>query len=196
MDDASGYGVATLPDGTTFVTGTFSVMSKFGVGDPHSVTLMSAGADDGFVARYASTGALDWARRFGGVESEFSSAVAVGADSAVLITGRFRQPAEFDAGDAGTFTLDGQASDDVYVAAYDRDGSLAWAKWAGGPGDETGLSIAAAPDGAVFITGHLNPTVSSDTLATFGKGEAHETTLREDGTTFLAKYRSCILKTH
>ena len=67
----SGYRVASTPDGGTVVAGLFTGTADF---DPTSgKTLLTAvGESDGFVARYSSSGALVWARRFGSDQGDFS----------------------------------------------------------------------------------------------------------------------------
>src|SRR4051794_231373 len=67
----SGYRVAATPDGGTVVAGLFSGTADF---DPTSgKTLLTAvGDSDAFVARYSSSGALMWAKRFGGAEGDFN----------------------------------------------------------------------------------------------------------------------------
>jgi hypothetical protein len=59
---------------------------------------------------------------------------------------------------------------DIFLAKYNSDGTLAWAKRAGGSGTDDGR-LASLPDGTVLMTGRFQVT------AVFGQGEANQTTL-------------------
>ena len=60
---------------------------------------------------------------------------------------------------------------DVFIAKYDADGALIWAKKAGGSSREEGFSIACDGSGNSIITGYFGETV------TFAAGETNETML-------------------
>ncbi len=90
-------------------------------------------------------------------------------------------------GDPNETTLTEDAGSYAYVARYDADGTLAWAKRAGAAGGSTSmLDIATLSDGSVVIAGGVS------TLATFGEGEPNETTVTSPGfryaSPFLARY--------
>ena len=58
-----GFGISTLPDGSSIITGWFTGTASFG-----STTLSAADANeiDGFVAKLDSNGNYLWAKKFGG----------------------------------------------------------------------------------------------------------------------------------
>jgi hypothetical protein len=187
---ASGYGIAASVDGTTVVTGTFNSTATFGPGEPGETTLTAVGGDDGFVAQLAADGSLQWARKFGGTDSEYGAAVAMRADGTVVVTGRFSGPADFDSGGSAPFVLQGFGPGyDIYLAAYARNGTLAWAKAAGGNGSDGGGNLATTHDGAVLVIGEINQGLYPES-AMFGIGEANETVIAGDNA-FLAKYGAC-----
>ena len=71
-------------NGNVLVCGNFRWTAAFG-----GVSLSSAGFDDGFVAKYTSTGALVWAKQFGGLNSDWANAVAVAPSGDVYVAGTF-----------------------------------------------------------------------------------------------------------
>jgi hypothetical protein len=80
----SGTGVAVLPDGAAFVTGTFATTATFFPGE-----LVSSGDQDAFVLRAAPSGEADWVRGAGGADSADSAdAVAIAADGSIVVVGR------------------------------------------------------------------------------------------------------------
>jgi hypothetical protein len=54
--------------------------------------LTSAGSGDIFVAKYSTTGAYQWAKRFGDVEQQYATAVAIDSSGNVVVAGIFLGP--------------------------------------------------------------------------------------------------------
>jgi len=54
----AGNAVAGYPDGSSVVVGSFVGSGVFGSGEPNEATLVSAGSNDVFVARYNADGTL------------------------------------------------------------------------------------------------------------------------------------------
>jgi len=181
-----GAGVAALADGSCVVTGRFADTATFGEGSPNQTVLTAAGDYDVFVARYASDGALMWAKRAGGPSGDLSSGAAALADSGCLVTGWFAGTAVFGAGEANQTALTTAGGNDMFVARYAGDGSLVWARRAGGTTGDLGRAVAALAGGGCVVTGQFSGT------ATFGAGEQHETVLGAAGgeDVFVAEYAS------
>lgn len=105
-----------LPDGTRRLAGDFLTSWQAG-----TTQLTPASASfDLFVARFASSGAVDWAKRFGSTSAQTQriEALSVDATGASYITG------------AGS-NLDfggGELARSPYLAKLNPDGTLAWAK--------------------------------------------------------------------
>ena len=196
--DPAGFGIAALPDGSSVVTGSFVGTAVFGAGEAGEVDLVDAGGGDIFVAKYDATGALAWAKRAGGVAApggfgDVGKSVAAMADGSVVVTGYFWDVATFGQGEPGEVTISSGGSGwDVFVARYNANGTLAWARSAGGAssGYDFGRGIAVSPDGCIFVTGQFSGT------AVFGSGEPQQTSLVGNATSttgipedmFLARY--------
>jgi len=181
------YGVAVdAATDTLFVTGMFAQTAYFlGPGGQEQDQLTVRGGKDAFVARYDRTGALLAAWRAGGEVDDFGMDVAVLPDGEAVVTGAFGSLATFEEGDAPTTLQGTDGWRDVFVARYRPDGTLVWAKRAGGPGryDEPS-AVAALSDGTSLVAGHFQDT------ATFGPGEDGETPLTSQGdySAFVALY--------
>jgi hypothetical protein len=78
-------GTAFDSSGNAFVSGAFSSSVNFGSGP----SLVSAGQNDGFLAKYSSANVLQWVDRFGGTGSEVANSVSVDTTGYVLSTGSF-----------------------------------------------------------------------------------------------------------
>jgi hypothetical protein len=140
------YGVAFDANGNRFVTGYFMGTADFG-----TASLVSGGSQDFYLAKYDASGNLAWARRGGGTLGDLGNAVKVDGSGNVYVTGYFTGTATF--GTATTLTSSGTDDQELFVAKYDTDGNLLWAKRAGGAGEDVGQSLAIDADGNVLIAG-------------------------------------------
>lgn len=149
-------GVTVTPDGGAVISGTFTRQLVLGRGESGEVTLTSVGEEDIFLAKLGADGALAWAKRAGGAGSpDGGYAAAALADGHVLVVGTFMSQATFGVGESAEATLSSASADDVFIANYGPDGSLIWAKSAGGLGAESARALALLPDGGALITGYL-----------------------------------------
>ena len=180
----AGTGMAVDLVGNVYVAGIFRGSATFGLGEANQTTLTSAGSDDVFVAQYDSSGLLQWAKRAGGAGMDRGSGIAVDGAGNVYVAGIFQGSATFGLGEANQTTLTSAGSDDVFVAQYDFDGTLLWAKRAGGTGLDRGVAIAVNGLGNSYVTGWFNGT------AIFGQGQSTQTSLTSAGSDeiFIAQY--------
>lgn len=189
-DPNQGLGITTDGDGNSIVTGGFTGETNFGT-DPGNPATLSCSQTDIFIAKYAPDGNLLWARQDGGdmVSAEGWSIASDGSDN-ILVTGYFSynygDPAVFGAGEEEEAVLASTGATDVFVAKYNPDGGLLWAKRDGGSRVDEGWSIASDLAGNILVAGTFYGT------ATFGAGEANEEDLtsgfQKDG--FVMKLKS------
>ena len=184
-----GHCVAALADGSALVTGSFDGTVTFGLGEPHETVLTSVGEFDLFVARYNANGSLAWVKRVGGTGQD--SSVSALADGSAVVTGYFTATATFGSGESRQTVLTAAGLRDVFVARYNADGSLAWARRAGGAGYDSGSSVSLLASGSAVVTGSFDGTPTlGDGTATFGPGEPGETVLTSAGSLdmFIARF--------
>ena len=137
-----GYAIAVDGTGNSYVTGLFGGTARFGEGDPNQTDLTSAGSFDIFVAKYDPNGVLVWAKQ---ADADFPRGIAVDSAGNSYVTGNFAGNATFGPGEGNETTLDsGGLFQDIFVAKYNSNGTLAWAKKAGGTSaNDFGRAIAA-----------------------------------------------------
>ncbi len=184
IDD--GVAIAALADGSALVTGYFQNTATFGAGESNETSLTTLGTIGLFLAKYNADGTLAWAVDAGGGEGTWAAGNSVAAlsDGSALLTGYINVGSvTFGAGEPNETVLTPVGGDNVFVAKYNADGSLAWARSAGGA-DSGGYGIATLADGSALAAGYFNGTV------TFGAGETNETPLTAVGASdiFVAKY--------
>ena len=183
-----GKAITSLSDDSSVVTGYFysdTGPATFGAGEINETILTSSGSSDAFIARYNSDGSLAWAKRAGGVDADGGNAITCLSDDSTVITGNFRSWAIFGSGEPDETILLSNGTVDIFVAQFNPDGSLSWAKSAGGASiNDISHGISALSDDSTVITGFFSQEII------FGKGEPSETTLADSGVNdiFIARY--------
>ena len=177
-DAELGSGVAVDGNGNSYLTGTFwSATANFG---GIALTNSRQGYSDIFVVKYDIDGNAIWARRAGSPTAnneESANGIAVDSAGNCFVTGCFWGTASF-----GNTNLVSSALGDIFVAKYDAQGALLWARRAGGAsqaGDDCGYAISADATGNCYVVGKFLDTASFGTtnLVSGGLGDI-----------FMAKY--------
>jgi len=172
--------LAVLPDDSLVLTGVFAAGSmQVGIGEAGATTLSTASANPKvYLARFnSSNGTLRWAKCTSGLASETIGGLVVLSDGDLGVAGAFATPSSvFGPGEANATTLvnSGTASStDVFFAKFNRvDGTLAWARSGGGGSSDLVHGAATLANGSALVVGSYQPA-----SATFGFGEANQTTL-------------------
>jgi Glucodextranase, domain B/Beta-propeller repeat len=115
-----------------------------------------------------------WVNSSGGPGTDAGYAIAVDAAGNSYVTGSFEGSATF-----ATTNLISLGLSDVFVAKYDRSGSLLWVRQAGGTNADAGFGIAVDAQSNCYVTGYFS-----------GNADFSGTSLKTTGTfdLFLAKY--------
>jgi hypothetical protein len=135
------------------------------------------------LASFDSSGARRWARASTGRGSAFGRAIAVGPQGEVYAAGRYLN-GDVDLNNDGRADLPAApASGDAFIARFDADGDLSWARYVSGPDDESISALALAGNGDLLVTGALRGPVDFD-----GDGDPDAIIKGEDHSSFLARY--------
>jgi uncharacterized delta-60 repeat protein len=186
--EGSGHEITTLSDDSFVLTGVFSTSAEFGPGEANQTTLTTEGWTDVFIAKFNPVGTLVWAKRAGGATGEtIDPYLTTLSDDSTVVTGIFEDSSTFGAGETNQTVLNCVGWRDVFIARYNTDGTLAWAKRAGGSGWDNGTGITTLSDNSIVVCGHHGDAI------TFGPGETNETILSKyetlnDGLCFIARY--------
>ncbi len=182
-DYDNSFSIAVDGNGNVYLTGFFEGTADFDPSDG-TTNLTSLGKEDIFLAKYDESGNLQWAESVGGTESDVAYSIAVDKSGNVFLTGFFEKTADFDPSD-GTTNLTSAGNHDIFIAKYNANGALQWAKSVGGNGSDIGKSMAVDVNGNTYLTGYFTGTVDFDPT-----GGVSNLTSQGIVDIFLAKYDS------
>lgn len=120
---------------------------------------------------------VPWATTAGGPGSDIGHGIALDSAGNSYVVGTFHGTATF-----GATTLTSAGQSDIFVAKFDPNGQLLWARSAGGPGYDNGAGIAMDAAGNAHITGSFEAT------ATFGATALTNSSPASYSDLFVAKY--------
>jgi hypothetical protein len=136
-----------------FITGWFS-SKTITIG---STTLKNTNHHNAiFLSKYDSDGNVIWVKSVNGNGSDFIESTITDAFGNIYITGYFNSNTiTFDSVtlENADFNAENNLAEDIFIAKYDPDGKVLWAKIAGGLGEDLAKSIAADATGNLYITG-------------------------------------------
>ncbi|MEW6158363.1 MAG: SBBP repeat-containing protein, partial [Verrucomicrobiota bacterium] len=125
--------------------------------DYRGATMSSQGNQDVLLMKIRSTdGALVWMKRAGGAGSDFGNAVATDTERNIYVVGKFNSTSMNFSGVLLPF-LGGES--DGFIAKYDKDGQVIWAKRLGSAGTDSLQSVAVADDGRIIATGFAGNSI-------------------------------------
>ncbi len=153
-----GRAVDTYPDGSVITAGWFEIGGlggtiTFGANEDNETAFSTgAGQYDGFIAKYNTDGKLYWVKRVSGSNSIDVRDVLALPDGSCIATGYFYEDATFGSGGNQIVLNTAYPNDiDLFIARYNADGTLAWARRAGGEGYDYGKGIDGWADGSSII---------------------------------------------
>jgi hypothetical protein len=141
-----GSGIVLDVSGNVYATGYYEGTSTFdGIGKT------SQGNTDLFIAKYNSSGVVQWVQSEGGTGHDISQAIAIDGNGKLYITGSFTGTTKF-----GIINKTSLGGHDIFVAKFDPATSgWSYIQSAGGTNDQGGQSIAVDASGNAYIIGYF-----------------------------------------
>ena len=121
--------VAIGPDGSVYLGGKIR----------HATQGNTSAYSKILIAKFDSSGVLQWQKTLYGGYWEDGTSVAVGPDGSVYVCG---------------FTQSGKYYD-ILIAKFNSSGSIQWQKTIGGGYNDESFSVAVGPDGSVYVCGKI-----------------------------------------
>ena len=123
-----GYGVAVDSSDNIIIVG--------------STPAAGAGSNDAFIAKYNSSGVLQWDRVLGGTGYEIGHGVAIDPSDNIIVVGQTQS--------------DGAGGTDFLIAKYNPSGVLQWDRTLGGSGTDLAYSVAIDSSDNIIVVGRTN----------------------------------------
>lgn len=162
---AIGFGIAADDAGNVYTVGFFyGVQYDLSAGQkPGGYLASSNGNADAFLTKFNTDGGFEWARSWGGDESDYAYDIALTADgTTAYICGHFSDSVDFPSslvrGGITTYTSNGAR--DAYICKIDSNGSFKWARTFGGTDRDQCMSIAVDGHDNIYTTGFYSETVN------------------------------------
>jgi len=166
--DDWGSSIAVDTWGNTFVAGRFtSVSVSFGTTTLTNTDTTNTGntgmSVDIFLTKYDASGNFLWAKSVRGTDNmdERVFSVAIDASGNAYMAGMYSSPTlSFD-----SITLTNAGVENIFLAKYDANGNVIWAKSYGGSYHDWAYYVAVDVSGNIYMTGVFqSPTINFDTI--------------------------------
>jgi hypothetical protein len=141
-------------DSSFYVLGSFQGTADLNPSNDQILSRTASGGQDIFVSKFDSTGALLWARAFGGFGSDFPEAVVANAAGEVFIVGEFSGVLSLSPS-VTPLSVTSAGSDDGFVTRMDAEGNFKWLKRFGGSFSDGARDVALRANGDVLVGGYF-----------------------------------------
>jgi CHU_C Type IX secretion signal domain/Beta-propeller repeat len=168
-----------IKDNLVAITGWTESTNGMAAAGAHDVALN--GLADAFVAVFNPAGTRLWGTYFGADDVERGLQVAFAPNSNVIVSGWSSSPTGVATTGAYQTTYGGSTAD-VFLSRFSQTGSLIWATYLGGAGEEYADALTVAPDGTIYTGGQATSVSGIATTGTF------QTTQSGDIDGFVARF--------
>jgi hypothetical protein len=149
-------GVAISGSDAVYTTGTWNTTVNFdpygSSGGPYEFT--SNGASDVFLSKFNLQGDFQWAKTWGGTETDMSGGVAADAAGGAYVAGGFYSQVDLDPG-AGQNICTPVGGWDTFISKFDTSGNFSWGHGWGGTNADEGYFIASDSAGNAYVEGRF-----------------------------------------
>ena len=175
------HGVACDNNGNVYITGSTSCTDSIATPGAYQVAL--TGPANAFIAKFNGVGVIQWGTYYGS-GGETGSGLAVDVAGNIFLVGASTSTTGMVT--AGAFQGANAGGEDAYLAQFSNGGSLLWATYYGGSGQDQANGVACDSANNIYITGY---TTSQAGIATPGAFEVVNTATGLNEVAFLARFR-------
>lgn len=181
--------MATDTSNNIYIIGQTSSSSGISTSGVHQSTY-GGGSNDAFLAKFNSSGVLQWGTYYGGAGSDLANSGPNGGNSIFVAESGDIYFAGCTSSSSGIHTSGVHQTSyagggfDVFLVKLNSSGARQWATYYGGPSDDRPSGVSVNSSGEVFVAGY---TVSTSGIATSG---AYQTALGGNYEGYAAKFSS------
>ena len=185
-----GRGIAVDKFSNAYITGYTYSLNGIATSNAYKTSL--TGWPNAFLAKFNAQGSLQWGTYYGGSYANYGASgddesygVALDSSNNAYITGYTNSGSGIATNGAYDTVFEGDSiKHNAFLAKFNSSGSLKWATYFGGSGDDEGWGVAVDVSSNAYITGYTN---SLGNIATAG---AYRTSNAGGTDVFLAKFNS------
>ncbi len=148
----------------------------------------SHGIDDGFIARFDTSGQLIWSTYFGGEDEDVIESLALDTMGHLFASGQTQSTTGIATPGAYQMFNAGGDYGDVFLAKFDTSGVLMWATYYGGDSSDENGRLVTDLQGNIFVSGYTGSNNGIATPGSYQPVHGGGTPFYEDG--FLAKFNT------
>jgi len=173
-NDDVGFCITTDANANIYITGSTYSTSGIANSGSYQTNIGSIAYYDAYIAKFNSSGSIQWATYFGGSNDDIGLGIATDVNANVFITGSTFSTSSI-ASNAAYQNIYGGGGD-AFVVKFNSLGLRLWASYYGGSGWENGYGAGIATDASnnVYLTGMTTSTsgivTSGARQPTFGGG--------------------------
>lgn len=169
--------------GNIYSTGFLKGNADFDPSPTSTYTLDGGFYGDVFISKLSSTGTFIWAKQIIGPDVDEGKDIAIDNNGNVIVTGFFKNYADFDPGAATNNMYAGSVYKEIFVLKLDSAGNYLNAFQLGGNSEEVAYGLTTDMNNDIIITGDYSGS------SFFGNG-AYFTTSSAASNIFVAKYNT------
>ena len=152
MGNAGGRAISSDDFENTYIAGSFEGNILIDTVVFNSTT---APNNDIFISKFSPSGALIWAKQFGGIGDDYARGIDIDASGNIYVSGVFSNSIDFDG-----LILTAAGSSDIFLIKMNSNGNIIWGKKIGNNGAEEGCEIEVNENGEVFISGGFSQSIT------------------------------------
>ena len=194
------YCVEKDSSGNVYIIGTYGSTLTFYNADGNSsgltLSIVGVATNDIFIAKYNSSGSVQWATRIGGTQNDAGKGISIDSSGYVYVTGTFSSAtaniynAPGNGSTALTLTNSNSGANDVFLVKYDSSGVAQWATKIGGTVNDFVNCVTTDSSGNVYVTGYFQSATANIYNAPGNGSPAFSLTNIGGSDLFMVKYDS------
>ena len=177
------YAFAVVSDTGANIIASGYTNSTSGITTSGAYQTVFGGSSDAFVAKFSSSGILQWSTYLGGSGTEIGYSVILDGINNIAVAG-YSYSTSGIATSGAWQTVYGGGNRDGFVAKFTSDGNIRWATYFGGTDDDYVYKITSDADSNIYAVGSTSSTIG---IATSG---AHQTTMSGNYDAYIAKFNA------
>ncbi len=177
------FGEEVVADSLGFVFMVGTTRSSNGISTTGSMQPIFGGGDDGFLAKFSSSGTLIWATYIGGVSVDNAYDVCIENTGSIYVCGTTYSSSGIAFNSIHQSAIGGTA--DAFVMKFSSSGAGLWGTYYGGNNGEEGNGICLDRSGNVYLGGSTYSSAPVNSIASNG---SHQSSYSSNADGFLAKF--------